>query len=331
MNQLIKLTLKSIVMFLISFAAITFFDSTATEATSDHELGDKLLGSGMTHSHVSELQELLEDRGYLTEEDEIDDGLFDVNTYEAVLSFQKETDIYIDGLAGPQTIGALMILKKGDEGNVVHSLQENLKHLGHYRSSLDGKFGPLTEKAVLDFQKDKKISVDGIAGPETYRALHDSTLSNQAHHSSSSTASSTEKPKEKKTKEAKPKEKSKKSDDESKDSEASSTTSQASESSSPPNGKVMTMEATAYTAYCKGCSGTTYTGIDLRSNPDRKVIAVDPNVIPLGSKVYVEGYGEAIAGDIGGAIKGHRVDLFIPNREDALRFGRRNVEVTLLE
>ena len=43
------------------------------------------------------------------------------------------------------------------------------------------------------------------------------------------------------------------------------------------SGQEMTMTATAYTAYCEGCSGITYTGIDLRSNPNQKVIAVDPN------------------------------------------------------
>lgn len=89
----------------------------------------------------------------------------------------------------------------------------------------------------------------------------------------------------------------------------------------------LNVEATAYTAYCYGCSGVTATGIDLRSNPNQKVIAVDPNVIPLGSKVYVEGYGMAIAGDTGGAIKGNRIDLFVPNRSDALDFGRKTIQV----
>nr|WP_201450141.1 3D domain-containing protein [Pontibacillus sp. HMF3514] len=94
--------------------------------------------------------------------------------------------------------------------------------------------------------------------------------------------------------------------------------------------KKITMEATAYTANCTGCSGITRTGINLKANPNQKVIAVDPNVIPLGTRVYVEGYGTAIAGDTGGDIKGNRIDVFIPNRQDALNFGRRQVTVTVL-
>ncbi|MBD5024222.1 peptidoglycan-binding protein, partial [Xanthomonas citri pv. citri] len=61
--------------------------------------------------------------------------------------------------------------------------------------------------------------------------------------------------------------------------------------------KELTVTATAYTANDGGISGVTATGIDLNKNPNAKVIAVDPNVIPLGSKVYVEGYGEATAAD----------------------------------
>lgn len=89
----------------------------------------------------------------------------------------------------------------------------------------------------------------------------------------------------------------------------------------------MTVEATAYTAYCAGCSGTTATGIDLRANPNQKVIAVDPNVIPLGSKVWVEGYGYAIAGDTGGAIKGNKIDIFVPNIDDAYKWGRQHIKI----
>jgi len=97
------------------------------------------------------------------------------------------------------------------------------------------------------------------------------------------------------------------------------------------SGREMTVSATAYTAYCAGCSGITRTGIDLRSNPNQKVIAVDPSVIPLGSKVWVEGYGTAIAGDTGGAIKGNKIDVFIPTQGEALKWGRKNVTIKVLD
>lgn len=93
----------------------------------------------------------------------------------------------------------------------------------------------------------------------------------------------------------------------------------------------ITVEATAYTASCEGCSGITKTGVDLKANPDAKVIAVDPSVIPLGSKVYVEGYGYATAEDIGGAIKGNRIDVFVPTQSGALQWGRKTVKVTILD
>lgn len=95
--------------------------------------------------------------------------------------------------------------------------------------------------------------------------------------------------------------------------------------------KEFTVSATAYTAYCKGCSGITRTGINLKKNPGLKVIAVDPKVIPLGSKVWVEGYGTAIAGDTGGAIKGKKIDVFIPTQSQALKWGRKNVKVKILK
>ncbi|WP_228548323.1 3D domain-containing protein [Sporosarcina obsidiansis] len=94
--------------------------------------------------------------------------------------------------------------------------------------------------------------------------------------------------------------------------------------------KEMTMTATAYTAYCEGCSGTTFTGQDLRTDPSQKVIAVDPKVIPIGSRVWVENYGEAIAGDIGGAIKGNKIDVFIPSHKRAMEWGVREVKIRIL-
>lgn len=95
--------------------------------------------------------------------------------------------------------------------------------------------------------------------------------------------------------------------------------------------KEFTVSASAFTANCNGCSGITQTGINLKKNPQLKVIAVDPDVIKLGTKVHVEGYGYAVAGDTGGAIKGNRIDVFIPNTSDAYKWGRKNVKIKILE
>ncbi|WP_249872108.1 3D domain-containing protein [Oceanobacillus saliphilus] len=98
-----------------------------------------------------------------------------------------------------------------------------------------------------------------------------------------------------------------------------------------PAGRTFSVEATAYTAGCNGCSGITATGINLNNDPYAKVIAVDPNVIPLGTNVYVEGYGYAVAGDTGGAIKGNKIDIHVPTKTEAYNWGRRTVKITILE
>ncbi|ECQ6576612.1 DUF348 domain-containing protein [Listeria monocytogenes] len=106
-----------------------------------------------------------------------------------------------------------------------------------------------------------------------------------------------------------------------------STSSASSSSSSAPSsgGKTYRMESTAYSG-----GGITAYGINLSANPGLKVIAVDPRVIPLGSKVWVEGYGEAIAGDTGGVIKGNIVDVYFPNESQCYSWGRRMVTVKVL-
>ncbi|CAM3149522.1 3D domain-containing protein [Filibacter tadaridae] len=95
--------------------------------------------------------------------------------------------------------------------------------------------------------------------------------------------------------------------------------------------KEFTVSASAFTASCNGCSGITSTGINLKRNPDIKVIAVDPKIIKLGTKVYVEGYGYAIAGDIGSAIKGNKIDVFFPTKKQAYKWGRKSVKIKVLE
>jgi 3D (Asp-Asp-Asp) domain-containing protein len=95
-----------------------------------------------------------------------------------------------------------------------------------------------------------------------------------------------------------------------------------------PAGEAFYVTATAYSPEESG----TYTklGYNIQANPNMKLIAVDPSVIPLGSRVWVEGYGEAIAGDTGGAIKGYKIDVLMPTKAAALQWGRRTVKVIVL-
>lgn len=90
--------------------------------------------------------------------------------------------------------------------------------------------------------------------------------------------------------------------------------------------RVLQMVATAYDPQTCRCNRT---AIGMRATTG--VIAVDPRVIPLGSRVHVEGYGYAIAGDTGGAIKGNIIDVCYPTRREAINWGRRRVTVTVLE
>ena len=90
---------------------------------------------------------------------------------------------------------------------------------------------------------------------------------------------------------------------------------------------VMSMEATAYLPSDGGGSGITAMGIPATYG----VVAVDPGIIPLGSRVYIPGYGEAIAADTGGAIYGYRIDLCMESYYEAMDFGRRTVTVYLLD
>ncbi len=92
-------------------------------------------------------------------------------------------------------------------------------------------------------------------------------------------------------------------------------------------GTALRMIATAYIPQCYGCSGITRIGLPAGHG----VVAVDPRVIPLGTKLYIPGYGHAVAGDTGSAINGRRIDLGFNHLGDALRFGRREITVYIVE
>jgi 3D (Asp-Asp-Asp) domain-containing protein/peptidoglycan hydrolase CwlO-like protein len=113
------------------------------------------------------------------------------------------------------------------------------------------------------------------------------------------------------------------------ESGSSSGSGDSSSSSGPPAvptgapagpGTQMTVQSTGY-----ALRGTTATGIPTSWG----VVAVDPSVIPLGTRMTVPGYGEGVAADTGGAVKGLVIDLWFPTREQAVAWGRRTVTITL--
>ncbi|MFM9873747.1 MAG: 3D domain-containing protein [Fimbriimonadaceae bacterium] len=87
--------------------------------------------------------------------------------------------------------------------------------------------------------------------------------------------------------------------------------------------KTVTMEASAYLPTDGSGAGRTASGIRAKYG----VVAVDPRVIKIGTLVYVEGYGLAVAADTGGAIKGNRIDVCMHDRSKAMQWGRRKVKV----
>lgn len=99
--------------------------------------------------------------------------------------------------------------------------------------------------------------------------------------------------------------------------------------------RTMTVEATAYCA-CKICTGKApdHPAYGITAGGGKVwpgVVAVDPGIIPLGTKMWVEGYGEAEALDTGGAIKGKKIDVYFPSHQQALEWGRKRVTIKIFQ
>ena len=90
-----------------------------------------------------------------------------------------------------------------------------------------------------------------------------------------------------------------------------------------PEPEPVVFESTAYT----------WTGNRTASGswPSRGTVAVDPRVIPLGTELHIEGYGPAVAADTGGAIRGQKIDLYMDSEHECWQWGRRQVEVRVIE
>jgi lysozyme family protein len=128
---------------------------------------------------VPSLQYLLRARGHIVTVD----GDFGPKTEAAVRAYQKEKNLAVDGIVGPQTWRALIITaRRGDQGDAVRAVQEefqyrNLSGDPNMGLQVDGIFGPKTEAAVRDWQKllhdndEPAMAVDGIVGPMTWQSL----------------------------------------------------------------------------------------------------------------------------------------------------------------
>lgn len=92
-------------------------------------------------------------------------------------------------------------------------------------------------------------------------------------------------------------------------------------------GRSLFVSATAYSRFDPGLSNHTASGTLVR----RGVIAVDPTIIPMGTHVFIPGYGEAIAEDIGSAIRGNKIDIAFDTAEEAIMFGRKNIEIFIMD
>lgn len=137
-----------------------------------------LVKKGHTNHPVHTLQYLLRARGHsLTV-----DGDFGPKTDAAVRAFQRDKGLAVDGIVGPNTWTALIIqIKRGSTGDAVRGVQEEFQFRNQSGDpniglQIDGIFGPQTEATVRGFQKAlsvdiPSVTVDGIVGPVTWRAL----------------------------------------------------------------------------------------------------------------------------------------------------------------
>ncbi|MGE7603493.1 peptidoglycan-binding protein [Peribacillus sp. NPDC097675] len=253
--------------------------------------------------------------------------------------------IFMIGMAMPTKGEAALgdrTLSKGTSHSDVKELQELLMTKGDYPYyEATGYYGSITKEAVKDFQKESNLTADGIAGLKTNQKIQVLRTGDIGKHVAdlqkllkvwdvyTSTVDGIFGSGTKQAVSTFQKQKGLTADGIAGAKTMSKLETKANSVSN--TSKTLTVSSTAYTASCEGCSGITRMGVNIKKYEDAKVIAVDPNVIPLGSTVEVEGYGKALAVDTGGAIKGNRIDVFIPKQSDALIWGKKQVKVTIVD
>jgi peptidoglycan hydrolase-like protein with peptidoglycan-binding domain len=130
-----------------------------------------IVRQGNEGPRVMALQYLLRSHGHALTAD----GIFGPQTRSAVIAFQSDQGLVQDGLVGEQTWTALIsgrTVRNGSQGEAVRAAQHLLRsRFGYSEVLVDGLFGPVTDGAVRDFQDTYDLTVDGIVGPITWKAL----------------------------------------------------------------------------------------------------------------------------------------------------------------
>ena len=207
--------------------------------------------------------------------------------------------------------GSKITARYGMKGNDVKKVQEQLIKAGFLQGKADGIFGKATYMAVKEFQAAVKLDADGIVGSKTIAALkkykppRNKVQPNREKKAASPAVKVTKPAPEKPQQQDKPR---------------------VEVEDIPENWQPIRLESTAYTRYDEGCTDLTYRGNYVR----RGLVAVDPAIIPLGTRLYVPGYGYAVADDIGGAIRGHKIDLAMETQEEAFTYGRRHITAYII-
>lgn len=207
---------------------------------------------------------------------------------------------------GQTVFAAAALLREGSRGEAVRAMQQTLIDLEYLKGKPSGVFDKETAAAVRRFQRDRNLEVDGICGPITQRELKRKDLKKAPEAAKETEAREKAEREAAKKKAAHDKEVLEKAMQE---------------------GRAIYVFATAYSAYDPGNGPYTASGTPVRHG----VIAVDPSFIPIGTRVYIPGYGEAIAEDTGGAIVGNIIDVAFDTHEEAIEFGHQELEIYIIE
>ena len=277
------------------------------------------------------------------------DGILGSQTAQALKAYQKDKGLSVTGVYDEETQQMMQrkaggTYAKGDRGAEVKRYQRRLLRTGYLEGHADGVFGSATEKAVRNFQKDNKLQVTGGLDEKTMKELEAISEGNgeislgergmkvarlQNHlilhgfvveSSDGIFGESTQKQliafqRFKKLKQT---------------GVCDDAVWDALDEEPVFHGKYtkkLTMHTTAYTPYDGGGGGHTALG----NIAGKGHAAVDPDVIPLGTIIFIEGYGYAIADDIGGAISGNVIDVGVDTLDQAYAWGTKDATVYIVE